>query len=388
MGSTRIVAGGSVLALGLVLAATGGSAAAAGKATPSWCGPKKITVALADGFAANNWRRITTAEAQDELKKCPSVTKFVHTDGQGNTQKAISDIDGLVAQGVNAIVVYPDAGKALLPVLTKATKAGVVTVPYWTDIGGKKGVNYTDSFFIDWRKTGQDWGRWVAKVLHGKGTWLYLGGTADDTQNIQRRQGMDQIFKKYPGIKQIGPIPYAITNWDPAQEQKQLAAALSRYPNIGVVVGDFGGAMASSLVAFATAHRKIPPIVSEDNNLLGCAAVSKKFPLFTMSTGNWIVRNVMQIAVAHATGGKVPPVTTAVEVPFEDSTTGKPNPPKCDKSLPGDANLVEPPDKSAASGGDQVVRVLARPAGGVSLSRRAGRRKIDDHHTNGRARAV
>ena len=112
----------------------GGNAAASdGKpvaGAPAWCGSKKITLALADGFGANNWRRITSAEAQDEAKKCPSVTKYIYTDGQGNTQKAISDIKGLVAQGVNALVVFPDAGKAILPSLREAYKAGVVTVPY------------------------------------------------------------------------------------------------------------------------------------------------------------------------------------------------------------------------------------------------------------------
>jgi ribose transport system substrate-binding protein len=317
---------------------TGGQTASTGN-LPAWCGSKKITFALADGFAANNWRRITTAEAQDELKKCPSVTKFLHTDGQGDTQKAISDIEGLAAQGVNAIVLYPDAGKALLPVLTKVTKAGVVTVPYWGDIGGAKGTNYTDSLFIDWRKTGEDWGRWIAKVLKGKGAFLYIGGTPDNTQNLQRREGMMRVFKQYPGIKQVGPQPYAITNWDPAQHQKQLAAALARYPQIDAVAADFGGAMASSLVAFDQAKRKVPAIASEDNNKLGCAAVDQGFPLFTTSTGNWIVRDAVQIAVAHATGGTVPPTTTAVEVPFEDSITGTPNKPKCDKSLSGDANL-------------------------------------------------
>lgn len=317
----------------------GGNKTASTGDRPAWCGDKEITLALADGFAANNWRRITTAEAQDELKKCPSVTKFVHTDGQGDTQKAISDIEGLAAQGVNAIVLYPDAGKALLPVLTKVTKAGVVTVPYWGDIGGKDGVNYTDSLFIDWRATGEDWARWIVEALDGKGNWLYIGGTPDNTQNLQRHEGMLRVFKDYPDIKQVGPQPYAITNWDPAQHQKQLAAALARYPKIDAIAADFGGAMASSLVAFDQAKRDIPAIASEDNNKLGCAAVEKKFPLFTMSTGNWIVRDAIQIAVAHATGGEVPPESQAKQVPFENSLTGEPNEPKCDKSLSGDANL-------------------------------------------------
>lgn len=39
---------------------------------PSWCGEKKITMALADGFGANNWQRVTRAEAADEVSKCPA----------------------------------------------------------------------------------------------------------------------------------------------------------------------------------------------------------------------------------------------------------------------------------------------------------------------------
>src|ERR1700742_2333017 len=85
-------------------------ALAAASNRPSWCGSKKITVALADGFGDNNWRKITRAEAANEAAKCSSVTKYLYTDGQGNTQKSISDIQGLVSQGVNALVVFPDSG--------------------------------------------------------------------------------------------------------------------------------------------------------------------------------------------------------------------------------------------------------------------------------------
>ena len=97
---------------------------------PSWCGPKKIKLGLTDGFGGNSWRLVTTASARDEAKKCPSVTSLDYADGQGNTQKAISDIQGMVAKGVDALVVFPDAGKAILPALRSAYKAGVVTVPY------------------------------------------------------------------------------------------------------------------------------------------------------------------------------------------------------------------------------------------------------------------
>jgi ribose transport system substrate-binding protein len=105
-----------------------GGVPAANAATPSWCGPKKITMGLTDGFGGNNWRLVTTAAAQNEIKKCKSVTKLLYADGQGNTTKAISDIRGMVAKGVKALVVFPDAGKAMLPALRAAYKAGVKTV--------------------------------------------------------------------------------------------------------------------------------------------------------------------------------------------------------------------------------------------------------------------
>ena len=108
--------------------AAASSAAAGG--VPSWCGPKKISFGLTDGFGGNSWRLVTTAAAKQEAAKCPSVTAFSYADGQGNTQKAISDIQGMVAKGVNAMVVFPDAGPAILPALHSAFAAGVVTVPY------------------------------------------------------------------------------------------------------------------------------------------------------------------------------------------------------------------------------------------------------------------
>lgn len=309
---------------------------------PSWCGDKEISIALADGQAGNNWRRITAAEAEDEAKKCPNIKEFTHTDGQANTQKSISDIQGLTAQGVNAIVTYPDAGKAILPALRQATQAGVVTVPYWNKLDGSEGQDYTKNLYIDWEKSGKDWANWLVKTLDGKGNWVYIGGTPDNVQNLERRKGMETVLKDYPDIKQIGPLPYGITNWDPAVTQKQIAAALSKYPEIDAVAADFGGALASSLVAFKQANRKIPPLLSEDNNALGCAQEKLKFPLYTLSTGNWIVRKAVRYAVAEAAGGQLTPEDEEelpAQVPFEDSVSGEPNKPKCDPSLSGDANL-------------------------------------------------
>src|SRR6476646_2135262 len=127
---------------------------------PSWCGPKQISLGLTDGFGGNSWRLVTTASAKDEIAKCPSVTSFTYADGQGDTQKAISDIQGLVAKGVNALVVFPDAGNAMLPALQSAKEAGVTTVPYRVNPGGADGKDYDVSVVAVSVTNRKNWANW------------------------------------------------------------------------------------------------------------------------------------------------------------------------------------------------------------------------------------
>ena len=75
-------------------------------AAPSWCGPKKASLALLDGYGGNSWRMVTTASGAAEAAKCPSITNYQYADGQGNTQKAISDINSFAARGIEALVVF------------------------------------------------------------------------------------------------------------------------------------------------------------------------------------------------------------------------------------------------------------------------------------------
>ena len=89
----------ALVSVGVLVAA--GASSAETTAVPSWCGPKKIKLGFTDGFGGNSWRLVTTASARAEAKKCPNVTSIDYADGQGNTQKAISDIQSMVAKGVS-----------------------------------------------------------------------------------------------------------------------------------------------------------------------------------------------------------------------------------------------------------------------------------------------
>lgn len=319
-------------------AGAGGESTTASASGPSWCGEEEITLALADGFGDNNWRKITTAEAENEAAKCPSVTEFKYTDGQGDTQKAISDIEGLTAQGVNAMVVFPDAGKAMLPAIHNAFSAGVVTVPYRVFPGGEEGKDYDYYISTDFKAAGKLWGEWLLKALPKGGKVLPLGGPAGNTQSIEEYEGMGEVLKG-SNIEVIGEQPFSATDWDPAKTQQVVTANLAKYPEIDAITTDFGAALASAFPAFEQAGREIPPIATEDSNELSCDQKKTGFPLFTVDSQNWMVRTAVQFAVAKATGGEIPASTEVPQKAFEDSITGKPNPVLCDKSLSGEAIL-------------------------------------------------
>jgi ribose transport system substrate-binding protein len=317
---------------------------------PDWCGTRKITLAQLDGFGGNSWRLVTTASGADEVKKCASVTSYQHANGNGDTQKSISDIQAFTAKGIDAMVVFADAGQAMLPAIRSAYKAGVVVVPYRVEVGGAAGTDYTQFVGASFVNDGVNWGRWIKKILPGGGNLLFLSGPKGNSQGNDELKGMTSVLDS--SYKFLNEAPYDVTNWDPALTQTVLTAEIAKNPRIDVIVSDFGPSLVGALPVFQNSGRSVPALATSDGNALGCfwsehRAANPEFKLFTVATGNDNVRLAVDWAVAVATGG-TPPSTTAFQAPvFEDSVTGTPNPVQCDPDLPGDIYLSAQLPKAA-----------------------------------------
>jgi ribose transport system substrate-binding protein len=347
----RVVVAATAVVMALAGCSTaGGTAGASGTGgavthvagAPSWCGTKKISFALLDGFGGNSWRLVTTASGKAEAAKCPSVTKFSYADGQGSTAKASSDIKGLVSTGVSAMVVFPDAGQAVLPALTAAYKAGVVTVPYRVFPGGKAGVNYDKWIGDDFANDGNNWAAWIKKNVPTGGNILFLGGPAGNSQSTAEYDALKSNLGS--DYKFIGETPFQPTNWDPTLTQTLLTADIAKYPKIDVIVSDFGPTLVSSLPLFQKSGRSIPALATSDGNSLSCFwednhAANPDFKMMSVATGNDNVRLAVDYAIAKASGGQIPTADSFKGPIFEDSVSQTPHGVQCDKSLPGDVYL-------------------------------------------------
>jgi ribose transport system substrate-binding protein len=310
--------------------------------TPSWCGPKQASLALLDGFGGNSWRLVTTASGAEEAAKCPSITQYEYADGQGDTQKAISDINSMAARGINAMVVFGDAGPAVLPALTNAHRAGTIVVPYRVNVGGVEGENYAKFIGSSFVEDGISWGNWIKEVLPEGGNVLFLSGPAGNSQGTDELAGMKQVLDdKYVFIN---PEPFAVTNWDPSLTQQVLSAEIAKNDKIDVIVSDFGPSLVGALPVFAEFKRSIPALATSDGNSLSCFwaqnhEANPDFKLFTVATGNDNVRLAVQWAVALATDG-TPPAENIFKAPvYENSVSGTPSPVTCREDLPGSIYL-------------------------------------------------
>ena len=310
-----------------------------------FCGTKKIRVALSDGYGENSWRKITRAEFEDEASKCPNIAEIRYTDGQGNPQKQISDIQGLIAQKFDVILVYPDGGEAILKAMTQATQNGVAVVTY--DVGehfpGTRGKDYLDVTTESLVGVGTTLAEWTVKQLKGEGNIIVLGGTPGNPTSAAMAVGWKAVFAKSPGVKVLeGPVD---TNWDPAESQRVMSSMLAKYPKIDAVMSDYGLGSMGALRAFVAANRKIPLWPGQDANELGCfwqdhKADNPNFQLATVSARTWLVRVALRKAVGAVQGisDAEPSIITLPLV--EDSASNDPKlAPKCDRALPPDAML-------------------------------------------------
>jgi ribose transport system substrate-binding protein len=319
------------------VAALGASSMAQAE-TPSWCGPKKATIALLDGYGGNSWRQVTTASAKQTASLCPSITGYEYADGNGDLQKSISDIKSIAAKGTDALVVFGDAGPAVLPAITQVFKSGKVIVPYRVDVGGKEGENYSKFIGSSFVNDGENWGNWIKSVLPKGGNVLFLSGPAGNSQGLDELKGLKNVLG--PEFVFVNPEPFAVTNWDPALTQKVLTAEIAKNAKIDVIVSDFGPSLVGALPLFEKQGKSIPALATSDGNSLACFWEEVKdknpdFKLFTVATGNDNARLATMWAVALATGGELPKDEIFKAPVYEDSVSGKPNPVTCRKDLPG-----------------------------------------------------
>jgi ribose transport system substrate-binding protein len=145
------------------------------------------------------------------------------TNGQGSVEKQSSDVDDLVARGIQVLLISPYVADALVPAIVRAQRAGVKVIT----VDRTANTKVTSYIASDDHANGQLVGGYLAKRLNGKGRIIVITGTPGSSPEIARGGGFQQAISRYPGIKTVGTIN---GNFLQSTAETVMADALQRFP--------------------------------------------------------------------------------------------------------------------------------------------------------------
>ena len=290
-----------------------------------------LTVALADGFGENVWRRVTHMEFVMQALSYPEVSKIIYTSARGDASKAISDMRSLIAQGVDIIVTFPDAGPALLPTAQEATESGITVVPYIAGLGGTAGEDYLTFVAEDLCELGRQFVQFVAGANSEESIEIVeLGGTPGNQLSAAWQACSEAEIEGNAAMTLLGK---ADTNWTQQGTFEAMSGFLSQNPDIDAVLYEYADGFRGGVRAYAAADRAMDVIVTlrTDEQGLFCdweEVGNPNFRIFFSAGGTFQVRIALTAAMEARGGAEVGP---HVDVPFKMKEVQQG---MCNKALP------------------------------------------------------
>jgi ABC-type sugar transport system substrate-binding protein len=102
------------------------STAAAGSTTTA---DKKFKIGFSNASVSNTWRVAMYDMMKEEAAKHPNV-ELLYTDANDNAAKQNSDVDDLLAKGIDALLISPSTEAALNPAIEKAYAKGIPVIVF------------------------------------------------------------------------------------------------------------------------------------------------------------------------------------------------------------------------------------------------------------------
>lgn len=287
----------------------------------------EVTVALADGFGENVWREITHMEMILQALTYPEIGRIIYTTAQFDTQKAISDFRSLIAQEVDIIIGFPDAGDAMLPSVRQATERGIIYVPHSYGRLGEPGEDYLTFVAEDVCLLGEKF----ANVLNeevGEGKVAFLGGTPGNPLSAGWQTCEEAALG--PGIELIGR---ADTNWTREGTLEAVSGFLTSDPDLKGISYEAADSFLGGIRAYEAAGLPLDIVLTLRTDEVGLFCEwadigNPDFKIFYSAGGNYQSRIALTAAMMAYHGAEIPPsIIIPVEMRQVDETSCNPDMP-------------------------------------------------------------
>jgi ribose transport system substrate-binding protein len=261
--SLRLVALLAVLALAVAACGgddddddTGTTGGDTGTTSAAGEGGETFTIGVSNTLVGNAWREQMVCAIQAQAAASGVVDEVVLANRNAGTPEQIADIQGLISQGVDAIIVNPTDREALNPVLEEAIAQGIVVVSIDQAVTAEGVYNVTN----DQVAYGELGARWLFDSLGGSGNVLYMRGIDGVPADTDRDTGFQAALADYPDITIVAET---FTGWDPTVGSQQAADILGTQDVDGIWTS---GIDYTVVPQFETSGVEPVPLVGADNN--------------------------------------------------------------------------------------------------------------------------
>ncbi|MFN3642838.1 MAG: D-xylose ABC transporter substrate-binding protein [Gemmobacter sp.] len=258
---------------------------------------QSLTVGVSwSNFQEERWK---TDEAAIKAALDAAGATYVSADAQSSSAKQLSDIESLIAQGVDALIILAQDAAAIGPAVQAAADEGIPVVAY------DRLIEDPRAFYLTFDNV--EVGRMQARAVFAvapEGRYVMIKGSPTDPNADFLRGGQQEVLQAAIDAGKITIVGEAYTDgWLPANAQRNMEQILTATNNgVDAVVASNDGTAGGAIAALA-AQGMVVPVSGQD----GDHAALNRVALGTQTVSVWkdareLGRNAAEIAVALAGG--------------------------------------------------------------------------------------
>ncbi|WP_068111883.1 D-xylose ABC transporter substrate-binding protein [Tropicimonas marinistellae] len=276
-----------------------------------------LTVGVSwSNFQEERWK---TDEAAMVAALEAGGAKYVSADAQSSSSKQLSDVEALMAQGVDALIVLAQDTEAVIPAVQMAADEGIPVIAY------DRLIEDPRAFYLTFDNV--EVGRMQARAVfeaQPTGNYVMIKGSPTDPNADFLRGGQQEILQAAIDAGDITIVGEAYTDgWLPANAQRNMEQILTSVDNkVDAVVASNDGTAGGAVAALTAQGMDGIPVSGQDGDHAALNRVAKG----TQTVSVWkdardLGKAAGEIAVALAGGSSMADVDGAIEWTSPSGTT-------------------------------------------------------------------
>jgi D-xylose transport system substrate-binding protein len=270
---------------------------------------QEITVGVSwSNFQEERWR---TDEAAIRAQLEAMGASYISADAQSSSEKQISDIEGLITRGANALIVLAWDNEAILPAIERARAEGIPVVGY------DRLIEDEGVFYITFDNV--EVGRMQARAVYEvqpTGNYVFIKGSPTDPNADFLHAGQLEVLQETIDNGDITVVGEQYTDgWLPENAQRNMEQILTATNNeVAAVVASNDGTAGGVVAALAGVGLEGIPVSGQDGDHAALNRIARGLQTVSVwKDARELGRRAAEVAVMLAEGTVLADVPEATQ---------------------------------------------------------------------------